>query len=266
MFKKILYFVFLVIVAFVAGCSAKFQKDLKCDFVGCEDMKSEYKLFQTDKPLKKSKTTAASIEYRILPQDRLKIILYKDPAVSAELGQPMGEVINPDGVLVDAKGYVYLPLIGRVKVAWLTQPQATKKIEKLYKKYLTEPSVYLEVMNKRIVVLGEVNKPGIVKLDKEKMSLLEALGFAGGLTDDAVRTEILVLSKGYKGKLKMRKVDLTDFHSLTLAKMMLRPNDVVYVQPNEWKEFKVKYGNYTFPFSIIAKVLSPFVTLKILSN
>ncbi len=57
---------------------------------------------------------------------------------------------------------------------------------------LNSPSVYVEVLNKRIYVLGEVNRPGVVKLDKEKMTLFEALAFSGDLTDNAVRNNIII--------------------------------------------------------------------------
>ena len=234
-------------------------------FTGCTDQ-SEYQLMQTRKPIVSKKVSAASIEYKILPQDRLKVILYKDPGqIGLEGASSMREDINPDGILVNARGYITLPLVGKVKVSGLTQTQASDKIQKLYKKYLTDPSTYVEIMNKRLVVLGEVNKQGVVNLDKEKMTLFEALAFAGGLKDDAVRNSIVILSHGKKG-LVMRTIDLTNFDKMNFASLMLRPNDVVYVKPNKWKEFKVKANNYTSPFEAVSKAASPFVQLKYLSD
>jgi polysaccharide export outer membrane protein len=233
---------------------------------GCGSM-SEYELLQSKKKQARLKGTAASIEYKILPQDRLKVILYKDPAqITVEGISQLGEDINPAGILVNASGYIKLPLIGRVKVAGLTQSQASDKIERLYRKQLTEPSVYVEILNKRLIVLGEVHKQGIVKLDKEKMTLFEAIAFAGGLTDDAVRNDIVILSPTPKKGMQLRHVDLTDFDKMRYASLMLRPNDVVYVRPNEWKKFKVASGNYVTPFAAIGKIISPFATLKYLSK
>ncbi len=207
------------------------------------------------------------MEYRILPQDRLEIALYKDPAQDSvgainELGQSM----NKQGILVNAAGTIALPLIGKVKVAGLTQTQAADRITAQYKKYLNTPSVYLEVLNKRLFVLGEVKNPGVVKLDKEKMTLFEALAFAGDLTDDAIRNEVIILSNNHTKGMQMRKVDLTNFDTMKYASLMLRPNDIVYVQPDNWKEFKVASDNFTSPFETIAKVAAPFVTLKYLED
>ncbi len=232
---------------------------------GC-DSESDYRLLQTQHSVKSQRITDRSIEYRILPQDRVQVLLYKDPnqenmAASGELGQAM----TSKGILVDTAGTITLPLIGKVHVAGLTQTQAADKITRLYKKYLNTPSVYLEVLNKRILVLGEVKNPGVIELDKEKMTLFEAIAHAGDLTDSAVRDNIIILSSDKQG-MHIRRVDLTHFDKMTLANLMLRPNDIVYVQPDDWKEFKVASDNFTSPFETITKIAAPFVTLKYLSN
>ena len=235
-------------------------------FNGCAG-RTSYQLLQATKPIKASHISAASIEYKILPQDRLKVVLYKDPGqISTEQAQKIGENINPGGILVNAAGYIKLPLVGKLRVAGLTQTQAAEMIERAYRKYLTDPSVYVEIMNKRIIVLGEVRKPGVIKLDKEKMTLFEALGFAGGLTDDAVRNDVVIVSHIPNDGLTMRKVDLTDFGHMDYASLMLRPNDIVYIKPNGWKEFRVNANNYTSPFETVTKILSPFAMIKTLSR
>jgi polysaccharide export outer membrane protein len=232
---------------------------------GCST-NEDYKLLQTDHSVESQKVTDRSIEYRILPQDRLEVVLYKDPnqeslSTNSELGQSMSK----NGILVNAAGYITLPLIGKVKVAGLTQSQAADKITKMYKKYLNTPSVYLEVLNKRIFVLGEVHKPGPITLDKEKMTLFEAIAHAGDLTDSAIRNNVIILSNTTHG-LQMRRVDLTRFDTMNYASLMLRPNDIVYIQPDDWKEFKVSSSNFTSPFETITKIAAPFVTLKYLDD
>ena len=151
-------------------------------------------------------------------------------------------------------------------MAGLSQTQAAESITRRYKKYLNTPSVYVEVMNKKLFVLGEVKKPGVVKIDKEKMTLFEALAHAGDLTDAAVRNEIVILSNSPTRGMQMRTVDLTNFDTMRYASLMLRPNDIVYVRPNGWKSFRVASDDFTSPFSTIAKIAAPFVTLRYLSN
>lgn len=235
---------------------------------GCSES-SNYKLMQSKngESHRPAKVTSQSIEYRILPQDRLNIILYKNPEqTSAVALQDLGQNMNSEGILVNAAGYITMPLIGKIKVAGLTQTQAADRIINDYKTYLRTPSVYLEVMNKRVYVLGEVKNPGVVKLDKEKMTLFEALAFAGDLEDSAVRDNIIIVSNDPQNGLVMRSVDLTNFDTMNYAELMLRPNDIVYVQPDGWKEFRVASNNFTAPFETISKIASPFVTIKYLKD
>ncbi len=232
---------------------------------GCAG-KSDYQLLQTDQPVQVENVSSRSIEYRILPQDRLDVTLFKDPQQNLESGSRLGETIKQEGILVNASGYITLPLIEKIKVAGLTQSQAAERINKEYKKYLNSPTVYVEVMNKRLYVLGEVKMPGVIKLDKEKMTLFEALAFAGDLTDAAVRDEILIISNDAKKGMKVRKVDLTNLDTMRYAGLMLRPNDIVYVKPNKWKKFRVASDDMTAPFETITKVAAPFVTLKYLND
>jgi len=228
----------------------------------------DYELAQTKSKTSQTVTvTDRSIEYRILPQDRLEVALYKDPTQGAsDLGNSneLGQSMNRKGILVNSAGYIALPLIGKVKVAGLSQSQAADRITRMYKKYLNTPSVYVEVLNKRIFVLGEVKKPGVVEIDKEKMTLFEALAHAGDLTDAAVRNEIVILSNSPTRGMQMRTVDLTNFDTMRYASLMLRPNDIVYVKPNLWKSFRVASDNYTAPLETITKIAAPFVTLKYL--
>ena len=233
--------------------------------VGCSS-DGEYKLLQTEHIVENKNITDRSIEYRILPQDRLEVMLYKDPnQESISSLSELGQRLSTRGVLVDTAGNIRLPLLGKVKVAGLSQTQAADKLTSLYKRYLNTPSVYLEVLNKRVFILGEVNKPGAVPLDKEKMTLFEALAHVGDLKDSAVRNNIIILSNTKHG-MQMRRVDLTRFDTMNYAKLMLRPNDIVYVQPDDWKEFRVVSDNFTAPFETITKIAAPFVTLKYLDN
>jgi len=232
---------------------------------GCAG-KSDYQLLQTEKNLTQQSVVVSdrSIEYRILSQDRLEVSLYKDPQQGSEAGGGLGQSIRPNGLLVNAAGYVPLPLIGNVKVAGLTQTQAAERITKKYKKYLNTPSVYVEVLNKRIFVLGEVKSPGVVKLDKEKMTLFEALANSGDFTDAAVRNKIIILSNNPGKGMQMRRVDLTNFDTMNYASLMLRPNDIVYVKPNNWKEFKVNSSDYLSILDPILKVAGTYATFKYL--
>ena len=237
--------------------------------VGCTG-NSDYQLLQTKKDTleENKKVTAGSIEYLILPQDRLDISLYKDPAQASEGGynNELGQSMKEKGLLVNAAGYISLPLVGKVKVGSLTQTQAANRITQQYKKYLNTPTVYLEVMNKRLIVLGEVKNPGVIPIPNEKMNLFEAIASAGDLTDSAVRNRVTIISNNPVRGIQMRTVDLTNFDTMIYASLMLRPNDIVYVQPSSWKAFRVASADYTSPFVTIGEILKPFVQISYLND
>jgi len=231
---------------------------------------SEYRLLQTnEKNIAQQKSVTVSnrsMEYRILSQDRLQVSLYKDPQQGAEAEGALGQSMSPNGLLVNAAGYVPLPLIGKIKLVGLTQTQAAERIAQAYKKYLNTPSVYVEVMNKRLLVLGEVKNPGVVKIDKEKMTLFEALAMSGDFTDSALKNDIIILSSTKGNKMKIRRVDLTNFDTMNYSSLMLRPNDIVYVQPNGWKEFKVLSQDVTSVLDPIIKLASAYAVFALLAD
>jgi polysaccharide export outer membrane protein len=227
---------------------------------GCDNGRSQYELMQTQQPVAvEAKKSVEKIDYKIQPNDRLAIIIYQYPELT-----PTN--MNEKGLLVDGRGYVSLPLIHTVKVSGYSQSEAARMLEGRYKKYLTDPSLNLEVINKRIYVLGEVVKPGVVQLDNEYMSALQAVASAGGLTDAAQRDAVYIVNEDGRKNLKMRRVDLTQFSSLQAANLVVKPNDIIYVQPNKWKSFRVASDDFTSPFKTVAELAAPFVTLKYLSD
>lgn len=243
----------IILLLFLSGCSQK-----------------NYQLLQTEQNLTASSNTAKHIrfEYYILPHDRLKISIYKNPEETELLDAyaNLSTSMTSSGILVNTRGYITLPLIGKIKVSGLTQEQAADRIAAKYKRYLRKPTVYLEAINKRAYILGEVRKPGVLKLDKESMTILEAIAFSGGLTDSAVREEIIIISHSRQGKMQIRKVNLTNFDTLTRSNMMVGPNDVIYVKPDKWKNFKVTSSNIASMFSIVGAVTQPAMAIKYITE
>ena len=226
--------------------------------VGCG--RSDYELMQTTEVVKdEQKMAVKSIEYKIMPLDRLSVVIYQYPELTPT-------EMNEKGILVDSKGYISLPLIHKVKVAGYTQSGAARMIESRYKKYLTDPALNIEVLNKRAYVLGEVNKPGPVTLENEYMTILQAIAHAGDLTDSAQRNEIYVVSNDGRNNVKMRRVDLTSFATMQASNMMVMPNDIIYVKPNAWKSYRVASKDFTSPFVTIGDIARPFVQIKYLSD
>ncbi|MBR3938430.1 MAG: polysaccharide biosynthesis/export family protein [Bacteroidales bacterium] len=137
-----------------------------------------------------------------------------------------------DGYLVK-NGEIVFPVLGKIKVEGLTPLQVSKLIEERLVSggYLTDPVVTVKLLNYRVYVMGEVARPGIVNVDNEKMTILEALSAAGDLTIYGVRTNVTVIREK-DGKREIGTVDLTSKDLFVSPYYYLEQNDVIYVEPN----------------------------------
>ena len=201
-------------------------------------------------------------EYKIRPHDRISLIVYKHPDLSTST---ITSQQQERGLLVNSRGEIRLPLIKSIYLVGLTQTEAEDALEDALSVYIKHPDVQVEVINKRAYIIGEVKRPGEVELINEQLTLLQLIAKAGDLTDTANRQSILILRES-GSKVKTEVVNLTDINSLKTANLMIKPNDIVYVTPNTMKAFNTGVKEIDPIFNLIGHVLTPFVSIKFLSN
>ena len=88
---------------------------------------------------------------------------------------------------------------------------------------------------------------------------------AGDLTDAANRHAIVVL-KARGNKVHTETVDLTGANSLRMASLMIYPNDIVYVAPNNIKSINVGINEINPSLNLVGNILSPVVAVKYLTD
>ena len=208
-------------------------------------------------------SSAPRYEYKIQPHDRISITMYNHPELGTTSVQSQKQDVT--GILVNSRGDVRLPLIKTIHIAGLSQTAAQRKVEKAYGAYLEDAEVYLEVLNKRAYILGEINKPGEVRLFNEKTSLIQLIAKAGDLKDTANRHAIVVLKARGK-KVYTETVDLTGPNSIRMASLMIYPNDIVYVTPNNIKSINVGVNEINPSLQLISNILAPAVAVNYLSD
>lgn len=170
-------------------------------------------------------------------------------ASSTVLGAPSQLV----GYLVNEKGDILFPVIGRVHAEGLSTKQLSDSIAKILsdKKFLVDPIVATRITNFKVTVLGEVGHPGVVSVPGEQITILEALGFAGDLTIYGRRDNILLIrEKG--GNKTVQHIDLNAKDILSSQFYNLQPNDVIYVQPNIDKVRSVNNTRQLMPVAFAA--------------
>lgn len=83
-----------------------------------------------------------------------------------------------DDYVIDGKGYVIFPIIGRIKVKGMSVTHLEEKLVEKYRPYMKDPIIVITPLI-RVVMQGAFNKPGSYRIDP-KSSLWELVELAGG--------------------------------------------------------------------------------------
>jgi polysaccharide export outer membrane protein len=118
---------------------------------------------------------------------------------------------------------------------------------------MPDPVVTVTIINFYVTVIGEVNRPGTYNFPGDRLTLLEAIGFAGDLTVYGERSKVMVIREEAEG----RHVEILDLKSKNIFQspyFYLKQNDVVYVEPVGAKAKSV--STFTTYFPIITSLAS----------
>lgn len=226
----------------------------------------------------------------VRPGDRLAIIVKtKDPALSDLFNLPVystrigqGGSLNGTGAesrmytgpnaesvanyTVSPEGDIDFPMIGKLHVSGMTRAELSGFIkgELMGRDLVKDPTVVVEFLSAGINVLGEVLRPGRYDMNKDDITLLDALALAGDLTINGQRQNVKVLREE-NGQLETYIIDLTDASSMVASPgYRLRQNDVIYVEPDKIKKRSTTVnGNNALSLSFwmsVASVLTSVVT------
>jgi polysaccharide export outer membrane protein len=161
--------------------------------------------------------------------------------------------------LVDVKGEIDFPVLGKIKLAGLTHTEANTKLVSLVSDYIKNPGINLRILNFKVSVLGEVTRPGSIPIIGERITLLEAISKAGDLTIYGKRNNILVIRE-QNGEKTYQSVDITKSNFIHSPFYYLSQNDVVVVHPNKTKINAAAVGPNT---SVIISSISLLLTLLV---
>lgn len=169
----------------------------------------------------------------IQPDDILEIkITGKNEATVLDFNSKGGGYEGSSGksinYLVDKDGFVEIFKIGKVKAAGFTLGQFKENLVNLLQPELLEANAIVRYVNFRFTVLGEVKLPTTFTVPNEKITILEALGYAGDMTNFAKKSNVRVIrdSAGYR---EIGLVNFTQKSLFTSPYFYLRRNDVIIV-------------------------------------
>ena len=173
------------------------------------------------------------------------------------------DVMKLDGYLVSKNYTINFPVLGELSVKDKTTQDLENDIKKLLVEggYLINPNVTVRLLNAKFTILGEVKQPGTFFFTENNISLLQALGLAGDLTINGSREDVMVLRR-IDGVQTTERINLTSASWLSEPYQMVKPNDVIVVNPNSAKLKTAGYvGNVSTILGITSLLLSSIILL-----
>lgn len=157
--------------------------------------------------------------YVIQPNDLLEIFVWKEPELTREV------LVRPDG-------RVSFPLVQDLQAAGISPGELKTQVEQRLSKFLSAPEVTIivkAIQSYRVYVLGKVQKPGGINVEKA-VTVLQALALAGGFQDYAKEDEMKVIrSLGNKNIVLDFKYGDVVQNKKPEQNILLRSGDVVVV-------------------------------------
>ena len=215
-------------------------------------------------------TTSSLVEYqnKLQPDDNLIITVTADePTLAAPFNlmyvnsqtSQLTNINSSDALtsyLIDQNGEIDFAGIGKVKLSGLTRIEAENKIKELVSREIVDPVINLRLINFKVSVMGEVLRPGTIRIVGDRVTILEALSLAGDMTIYGKREDIMVIREA-NGAKTVNYVDITDKDIINSPFYYLDQNDLIYVKPNKTRVNSSVIGpNLTVGISALSLVVT----------
>ena len=163
--------------------------------------------------------------WTVLPGDEVRVRVYREPELNGQW-------------VVNGRGEVQLPGLGRMVVVGLTVDSLTELISRGYSRRIIDAVVDVGIV-RSLPVLGEVRSPGVYAAEPT-MTVQQLVARAGGLTGTSRRMPTILLQKGRDGTRYALSVDQR------LDRVPIDDGDAVLVlDPSAWErriDSIVRYG------------------------
>ncbi len=216
----------------------------------------------------------SDFEYKLQPEDILSVQFFSLTPEEYDffsLKQNQGGGANQfqnaasgliAGYLIDENGEIEFPVVGKVKVSGLSIFAAQNHIQEIADQYLESPVVEVRLLNFRFTLLGEVKMEGTINSLNNRITLLEAIGLAGGFTDFADKSNVKVIRQG-QGKAEVYYLNLLDESFVSSPFYYMNQNDVIVVPPLRQRPYQIYFGkNLALVISSVSLLLIVLSLIK----
>lgn len=161
-------------------------------------------------------------EYRLGPSDVISVEVFGQCPDYCVLSKP-----------VPPNARLSYPLIREgILVAGKTVEQVAAEITAKLDEFIIDPKVNVtleKAMSTRYAVMGDVAAPGVRVMDR-KVSVYEAILESGGVTRNANKDKVFIVSFAKDGKLSRKQVSLKQMEAGKAEMVFLSPGDQVFVE------------------------------------
>lgn len=177
------------------------------------------------------------VEIKFKADDEIRILVSSDKKELAEqFSLTAGSSGGGEGsrYTIDSEGCIRFPMLGKIHVAGLNRQELQEAIRDqiMEKGLIRDPIVTVDYSNLYVIILGSAGT-GRVQIDRDKFTILDAIGSQGDLNINGLRTNVKVIRENY-GKKTVYEVNLCSAEDLYASPVYyLQQNDVIYVEMNK---------------------------------
>jgi polysaccharide biosynthesis/export protein len=177
-------------------------------------------------------------QYTIRKDDKISISVWgqDDLSIGSSYGIYNSNEVYGKWLMVDANGNIETPKLGTMRVEGKTIIELKDTLKILYAQWLKNPIVDVKILNREIIVMGEVRDPQVVLVDKERNRLLDVVAKCKGFEMYANLKYIKVLRQVGQ-HVYVANINLTKSGNHLLKNIDLQPGDILIVPSKGYKEF-----------------------------
>lgn len=254
------YFYLISLVLLTASCISPKSTIYMQDKSGKKDYTNVY-----------TKATVITENYKIQTKDYIYIrVITDNEKVSAYYNISSGNNSNMNSMmqgqsgpkfisyLVDDKGEIDFPSVGKIQVKGLTRSEVKQKLNDILKTQIDNFTLMVELTNTYFTILGEAHA-GNYQMSKDQITIYEAIAMSGDLTIYSKRKKVKIIRPTVNGTSIVKTIDLTDKNLLDSEESYIYPNDIIYVEPIKAKIFG--FGE-TFSLGLVTSLISFYLLVR----
>ena len=187
------------------------------------------------------------------------------PEADAIFNLPAAEGSAVSGYLVDMQGNIEYHRLGAIHAEGLTKLELAAEIKKRLTvpvELLANPTVIIRFTNFRVNILGEVARTGQITVPGERLTILEAITLAGGVTEYGKKNDIKIIRE-VNGQRETGYIDLTSKDIFDSPYYNLAQNDLILVSPSKQR---VKEMDQQKAFQKVSFALGIVMAVATLTN